>query len=134
MMALLEFAQQGCEYAILEAGIGGRLDATNIIDNPICSVITSIGLDHTDVIGNTLDEIAAEKAGVIKQGTACIIGPTCIERAPIKQKCLSTPGSRLIKVQKQLTHTEDNNKIVTEALKIICKNEKIQFRSKSMDE
>ena len=66
MMALLEFAEQGCEYAILEAGIGGRLDATNIVDHPICSVITSIGLDHTDVIGNTLDEIATEKAGVIK--------------------------------------------------------------------
>ena len=52
---------------MIECGIGGRLDATNIIDDPICSVITSIGLDHMDLIGNTLDEIAHEKSGIIKK-------------------------------------------------------------------
>lgn len=51
---------------MLECGIGGHLDATNIIDFPVCSAITSIGLDHIDVIGDTLEKIASEKAGVIK--------------------------------------------------------------------
>ena len=61
----------------MECGIGGHLDATNIIDKPICSTITSIGLDHVDVIGNSIHEIAAEKAGVIKNGIPCVLGPTC---------------------------------------------------------
>lgn len=61
----------------MECGIGGHLDATNIIDKPICSTITSIGLDHVDVIGNSIQEIAAEKAGVIKNGIPCVLGPTC---------------------------------------------------------
>jgi dihydrofolate synthase/folylpolyglutamate synthase len=51
---------------VIECGIGGRLDATNIIDDPICSVITSIGLDHMELIGDTLDLIANEKSGIIK--------------------------------------------------------------------
>ena len=83
MMGFLEFKNQGCEYAVIECGIGGRLDATNIIDNPICSVITSIGLDHMELIGNTLDEIANEKSGIIKKEVPCIIGPTCLSRKPI---------------------------------------------------
>jgi dihydrofolate synthase/folylpolyglutamate synthase len=71
---------------VIECGIGGRLDATNIIDDPICSVITSIGLDHMDLIGNTLDEIAHEKSGIIKKKIPCIIGPTCLERKPIFER------------------------------------------------
>jgi dihydrofolate synthase/folylpolyglutamate synthase len=51
----------------MECGIGGRKDATNIVDNVVCSTITSIGLDHMEVMGNTLDDIAYEKAGVIKR-------------------------------------------------------------------
>lgn len=68
----------------MECGIGGKLDATNIIDKPECSVITSIGLDHMDVIGSDEDAIASEKSGVIKAGLPCVIGPTCIERSPIR--------------------------------------------------
>lgn len=83
MMAFLEFQAQGCEYAVLECGIGGRLDSTNIVDEPVCSAITTIGHDHMDVIGNTLDEIAFEKAGVIKTGAPCVIGPTCSDKQAI---------------------------------------------------
>ena len=75
-MGFLEFQRQGCDYVVLECGIGGKLDATNIVDEPECSVITSIGHDHMEVIGNSLDEIAAEKAGVIKPDRVCVIGPT----------------------------------------------------------
>ena len=71
---------------MLECGIGGQKDATNIVDEPECSVITSIGHDHMDVIGNTLEEIASEKAGVIKSNIPCVIGPTCAEMQSIKKK------------------------------------------------
>jgi dihydrofolate synthase/folylpolyglutamate synthase len=83
MIALLEFKEKNCEFAVLECGIGGHLDATNIVDRPVCSVITSIGLDHIDVIGDSIEAIASEKAGVIKANIPCIIGPTCLNIAPI---------------------------------------------------
>ena len=65
-MVIFEKAQ--VEYLILETGLGGRLDATNIVDKPVVTVITSISLDHTEILGDTIEEIAGEKAGIIKQG------------------------------------------------------------------
>ncbi len=72
-MAFDYFAQQNVDIAIIEVGLGGRLDSTNII-TPEISVITNIGLDHTNLLGNTLKEIAAEKAGVIKKNIPVVIG------------------------------------------------------------
>lgn len=72
-MAFDHFSREGVEVAVIETGLGGRLDATNII-TPIASVITNIGLDHTDLLGSTLTEIAAEKAGIIKPEVPVIIG------------------------------------------------------------
>ncbi len=68
-MALLYFREQGCQLVILETGLGGRLDSTNVISAPLVSVITKIGYDHTEVLGDTLDQIAAEKAGILKPNT-----------------------------------------------------------------
>lgn len=68
-MAVTVFAKKEVEYAILETGLGGRLDATNSVEHPICSVITSIGYDHTELLGDTLEKIAGEKAGILKAGT-----------------------------------------------------------------
>ena len=68
--ALLYFAASGCDIAVLETGLGGRLDATNVINRPECAVITNIGLDHTDVLGDSVELIAAEKAGIFKGGRA----------------------------------------------------------------
>ncbi len=67
-MALLAFEQEEVEYIVLETGLGGTKDATNAFPNPTISVITSISLDHTQYLGNTIEEIAAEKAGIIKKG------------------------------------------------------------------
>ncbi len=67
-MAVTAFAEAGVEYAVLETGLGGRLDATNSIENPVCTVITSIGLDHREILGDTLEKIAGEKAGILKKG------------------------------------------------------------------
>ena len=65
-VAFCWFAEQGVELAVLEVGLGGRLDATNSVE-PIVSVITDIGIDHTEYLGNTIREIAGEKAGILRQ-------------------------------------------------------------------
>lgn len=72
-LAFLYFAQHEVAMAVVEVGMGGRLDATNVI-TPLVSVITTIGLDHTEVLGDTLKKIAAEKAGIIKPGVPVVIG------------------------------------------------------------
>lgn len=71
-MAMDIFARRNVEYAVVETGLGGRLDATNIIDNPIVSVITSIGLDHMEILGDTIEKIAFEKAGIIKKNSIVV--------------------------------------------------------------
>lgn len=73
-LAFLYFARQKVDAAVIEVGLGGRLDATNIVD-PLVSVITSISYDHTDLLGNTLTEIAGEKAGIIKPGRPVVVAP-----------------------------------------------------------
>ncbi len=67
-MAFLEFVETECQIVVLEVGMGGRLDATNVITTTDCAVLTSISMDHMSFLGNTLEEIAGEKAGIIKEG------------------------------------------------------------------
>ncbi|MEI3219354.1 MAG: Mur ligase family protein [Lachnoclostridium sp.] len=74
-IAFLSYKEQNCDFVVLECGLGGSLDATNIIDNTTCAVFTSISLDHLGVIGNTLEEIAENKAGIIKPGCTVISAP-----------------------------------------------------------
>ena len=66
MIALLQFRAKKIDYAVLECGIGARLDPTNIVTKVPVAAVTSIGYDHTDVLGNTLEEISREKAGLMK--------------------------------------------------------------------
>jgi dihydrofolate synthase/folylpolyglutamate synthase len=68
------FRREGCEIVVLEAGMGGRLDSTNVIRNPLLSVITGIALDHTAFLGDTVEKIAVEKAGIIKDGAPVLFG------------------------------------------------------------
>lgn len=75
-LAFWYFAKKGCELAILEAGLGGDMDATNIVTTTVCSIITSISMDHCRILGNKISEIAAHKAGIIKPGAPII----CIEQ------------------------------------------------------
>lgn len=72
-LAFEYFASQRVDIAIIETGLGGRLDATNVLEKPLASVITSIGMDHMQQLGNTIDAIASEKAGIIKQGVPAIV-------------------------------------------------------------
>lgn len=73
-MAFHEFKSAACDIVIIETGLGGRLDATNIITKPLVSIITTIGKDHEQFLGNTLSEIAQEKAGIIKTGVPVVLG------------------------------------------------------------
>ena len=72
-LAFQYFKSQDCDLVVLETGLGGRLDSTNVIEKPLCSVITNIGLDHTRELGDTLEKIAAEKAGIIKAGRPTVV-------------------------------------------------------------
>lgn len=81
-MAFKYFAENNVDIAIVEVGLGGRLDSTNII-TPVVSLITNISLDHTDMLGSTLEQIAMEKAGIIKKGVPVVIGETTPETKPV---------------------------------------------------
>ena len=71
-VGMVIFAEHEIEYAVLETGMGGRLDATNIVAHPLLTVITSISLEHTEILGDTLEKIAAEKAGILKPGVPVV--------------------------------------------------------------
>jgi dihydrofolate synthase/folylpolyglutamate synthase len=73
--ALLAFARTPADFTLLEVGLGGRLDATNVIDRPELTIITPVSMDHEAFLGTTIAAIAGEKAGIIKRGVPCIIGP-----------------------------------------------------------
>ena len=72
--AFTAFARTPADFTILEVGLGGRLDATNVIENPIASIITRLSFDHREYLGDTLTKIAGEKAGIMKQGVPCFVG------------------------------------------------------------
>ncbi len=81
-LAFAYFADMQVDVAVIEVGLGGRLDSTNII-TPMLSVITNIGFDHTEFLGDTLPKIASEKAGIIKAGVPCVVGESDPETAPV---------------------------------------------------
>ena len=94
-MAFVYFSENNCDVAVLECGMGGRLDATNVIGTPLASVITNIALDHTSILGDTEEKIAAEKAGIIK-GAPTVVGKVSANAEKvIKDTCIKH-GSDLI--------------------------------------
>jgi len=104
-MSFHYFSEEKVDIAIIECGLGGRLDSTNII-TPEISVITNIGLDHTNLLGNTLEEIAAEKAGIIKKGIPVVIGRKQKEILHVLEEKANKENSKLIHC-KQQTFTSD---------------------------
>lgn len=81
-MAFDHFSNEKVDYAVIETGMGGRLDSTNVI-NPLISIITNIGFDHMAILGNTLEKIASEKAGIIKANTPVVIGKKDMATSPV---------------------------------------------------
>jgi folylpolyglutamate synthase/dihydrofolate synthase len=94
-MAFLEFVEQACDIVVLEVGMGGRLDATNVIRNTVCAVLTAISMDHMQFLGDTLVKIANEKAGIIKDGCTVISYDQEIEaRIVIENRCMEKNAVR----------------------------------------
>ncbi len=104
-MAFLHFARVGADYQVLEVGLGGRLDATNVVRPQVC-VITSISYDHTDVLGDTLAKIAGEKAGIIKPGAITITSPQEPEALAVLERVCRERGVELIKVSQRMAWRE----------------------------
>ena len=104
VMALKFFAEQKCDLVIWETGLGGRLDATNIV-TPLASVITNIGFDHTEWLGDTLAKIAAEKAGIIKSGVPVLTAEEQLEALIVIQKTAAEKNTRLTIAQERLAGT-----------------------------
>lgn len=94
-MAFEVFAEQNVDIAIIEVGLGGRLDSTNII-TPELSVITNIGMDHMNMLGNSLEEIALEKAGIIKKNIPVVIGEWLPQTKPVFEKKANEAGSDIV--------------------------------------
>ena len=93
------FMREKVEYIVLETGLGGRLDATNAIERPVLTVITSIGLDHTDILGDTLAEIAGEKAGIIKENVPVVFEDKLKEVTEVIEKKAYEKHARIIKFE-----------------------------------
>ncbi len=89
------FKRAGCDLVVLEVGLGGRLDSTNVIKAPLCCAITSISLDHTDILGNTLEQIATEKCGIIKEGTRVVATHTFPESDEVIRNTCNKKGVSL---------------------------------------
>ena len=99
-VGLCWLAEQQVDYAVLEVGLGGRLDATNVVSSPLVTVITNIGLDHTELLGETLGEIAGEKAGIVKPGVPCVTGvPVGGEAWDVIARVCAERGAPLIPIQ-----------------------------------
>jgi dihydrofolate synthase/folylpolyglutamate synthase len=95
--ALWRFSQATVDVAVLEVGMGGRWDATSVID-PAVAVITGVGLDHTGILGDTVEEIAAEKAAIICAGSVCVLGPGTKSTARIMHARARSVGARVVTV------------------------------------
>jgi dihydrofolate synthase / folylpolyglutamate synthase len=116
-MAFKYFYDKKVDYAVIETGLGGRLDATNVII-PVASVITSISLEHTEILGSTIAKIAGEKAEIIKQKSKVFIGK--LPRQAIKviaAKCKST-GSELFKIEEYIVEKKGVVELYTEEVEI----------------
>jgi dihydrofolate synthase / folylpolyglutamate synthase len=98
VLAFEAFRRSKVEIAVLEVGLGGRMDATNVVD-PVASAVTSIGMDHVEVLGASLPEIAREKAGVMRRARPFILGPMAPELSSLFRNWCKEAGARLIEVQ-----------------------------------
>ena len=101
-LAFYYFREKGVDFQVMEVGLGGRLDATNII-NPEVGVITTIGFDHTEVLGNSLTEIATQKAGIIKPGNVVVLSSQPEEAARAIESVAADRGAKLIRVGRDVT-------------------------------
>jgi dihydrofolate synthase/folylpolyglutamate synthase len=101
-LAFAYFQNKRVDFQVLEVGLGGRLDATNVVANPAVCVITPISLDHTQILGNTLEEIAREKAGIIKPGCRVVISPQPREAAQVITDVCREKEAKVVQIGKDV--------------------------------
>lgn len=116
-LAFLYFARQNVDAAVIEVGLGGRLDATNII-TPKVSVITSLSYDHTFLLGDTLAEIAGEKAGIIKPGVPVVVAPQKEEALEVVARIAAERGAPLIRVGADYFYTPLSHSLESQTLRV----------------
>ncbi|MBQ8588225.1 MAG: bifunctional folylpolyglutamate synthase/dihydrofolate synthase [Clostridia bacterium] len=109
-IGFLYFRDEGCDYAVIECGLGGLYDCTNVIESPEICVIASIGLDHTEILGDTIEEIAFQKAGIIKDGCKVVTHPE------ITSDAMSVIGAEAKRKNARLVPTSADYEIVSAAL------------------
>lgn len=157
LIALRYFSEQKCDLVILETGLGGTYDPTNCVEKPLLTIITNIGLDHSAILGNTIPEIAAAKAGIIKEGVPCIVYPsseealhvfrtvadkkhaalTVVSKSDVTDACFSeneehfTYRNRTVSVGLPGEHQRYNAAVVLEAVDFLKRGFKISERSVS---
>jgi dihydrofolate synthase/folylpolyglutamate synthase len=110
--ALLAFARTPADYVLLETGLGGRLDATNVVETPALTILTPISMDHEQFLGNTIAKIAGEKAGIVKRGVPCVVGPQPEEALEVIEATAARLGAPVI-VQGQNWHVwEERERLI----------------------
>ncbi|MDD5449932.1 MAG: bifunctional folylpolyglutamate synthase/dihydrofolate synthase [Candidatus Omnitrophica bacterium] len=109
-LAFMYFKQKKTDFCIFEVGMGGRLDATNIIERPLCCGITGISLEHTQKLGNTVAEIAAEKAGIIKDLSICVSSPQEPSAMEVIRKACKAKNNTLYEVGRDIRFKKEENR------------------------
>lgn len=115
------FADNSVDYAVIECGMGGKGDATNVCDQSIVSVITSVALDHTDYLGDTIEKIATEKAGIIKPNSFCVLYPNADCQSVFEKVC-DDVDAKLVKVSQQNDYLQNNIATVQAVLDVLGVN------------
>jgi dihydrofolate synthase/folylpolyglutamate synthase len=110
--AFLLFAKEPADVLLLEVGLGGRLDATNVIEKPLASVITPVSIDHTDFLGDTLEKIAAEKAGIVKPGVPVIVGAQPRDALAVIERQAARMKAPLVVAGENFSATEERGRLV----------------------
>ena len=116
-LAFVYFSERGADYQVVETGLGGRLDATNVVRPEVC-VITSISMDHAEVLGDTLAKIAVEKAGIIKPGSVVVSAPQAEEAAEVIRRACSDMGARLIQVGGDVVWSESKEDLSGQSFEV----------------
>ncbi len=111
-VGLLLFARHPADVVLLEVGLGGRLDATNVVDHPLATIVTRIAIDHTDYLGDTLAAIAAEKAGILKRGVPAIVAAQQRDALAVIERQAAKLGAPLKIAGEHWTATEERGRLV----------------------
>src|SRR5450830_1542390 len=111
-VGLLLFARHPADVLLMEVGLGGRLDATNVVDNPLATIVTPISIDHTDFLGDRLDKIAAEKAGILKRGVPAIVAAQSRDALAVIERQAAKLSAPLKIAGEDWTATEERGRLV----------------------